>query len=114
MKRTLFCNAELICPNGQRRGGLLVENGTISAVLSPDLPAEGDFERVDLHGAYLAPGFIDIHVHGGGGGDFEQHQAAFGQYRHCRAHVDPDLPHGLSYGPRNGIARTVLCGGGDR
>ena len=51
---------------------------------------------------------------GGGGGDFEQHQAAFGQYRHCRAHVDPDLPHGLSYGPRNGIARTVLCGGGDR
>lgn len=70
MKRILFCNAELLCPDSQRRGGLLVEDGTIAAVLSPDLPVEGDFERVDLHGAYLAPGFIDIHVHGGGGGDF--------------------------------------------
>ncbi|MCM1027168.1 MAG: N-acetylglucosamine-6-phosphate deacetylase [Roseburia sp.] len=27
-------------------------------------------EIVDLRGQYLAPGFIDIHVHGGGGGDF--------------------------------------------
>lgn len=27
-------------------------------------------EVIDLQGKYLAPGFIDIHVHGGGGGDF--------------------------------------------
>ena len=27
-------------------------------------------ETVDLQGKYLAPGFIDMHVHGGGGGDF--------------------------------------------
>lgn len=31
---------------------------------------EAPDEIVDLQGRYLAPGFIDIHVHGGGGGDF--------------------------------------------
>ena len=28
------------------------------------------FETVDLQGAYLSPGFIDVHCHGGGGADF--------------------------------------------
>lgn len=27
-------------------------------------------ERIDAGGQYLVPGFVDIHVHGGGGGDF--------------------------------------------
>ena len=32
-----------------------------------DIPA--DTYRIDAHGAYVGPGFIDIHVHGGGGFD---------------------------------------------
>ena len=27
-------------------------------------------ERLDAEVSYLAPGFIDLHVHGGGGSDF--------------------------------------------
>lgn len=27
-------------------------------------------QAIDAHGAYLCPGFIDVHVHGGGGADF--------------------------------------------
>lgn len=47
-----------------------VRDGLVDTV-EPDrgsLPA--DAEVVDLKGASLAPGFVDIHVHGGGGADF--------------------------------------------
>jgi N-acetylglucosamine-6-phosphate deacetylase len=50
-------------------GTLLVENGTIVGV------EEGNVEwadalEIDAKGNYISPGFIDIHVHGGGGHDF--------------------------------------------
>ncbi len=35
----------------------------------PALPAAGEAERHDLAGAWLLPGFIDLHMHGGGGHD---------------------------------------------
>ncbi len=31
---------------------------------------DGRGEKVDLHGMYIAPGFIDLHCHGGGGYEF--------------------------------------------
>src|SRR5699024_9870249 len=70
MKRIWLYNAELLCPDGQVHGGLTVEEGRITAILPGDARPAGDFEKIDLQGAFLAPGFIDIHVHGGGGGDF--------------------------------------------
>ena len=70
MKRIWLYNAELLCPDGQVHGGLTVEEGRITAILPGDAQPVGDFEKIDLRGAFLAPGFIDIHVHGGGGSDF--------------------------------------------
>ncbi len=68
---TLFENGRMICPDGEVPGGLLVEDGRIAALLpETGAPWRGEGERIDLGGAYIAPGFIDIHVHGGGGGDF--------------------------------------------
>ena len=46
------------------RGWVLVENDLINAI-GQDVPPDGH-ERVDAKGLYLAPGFIDLHVHGGG------------------------------------------------
>jgi N-acetylglucosamine-6-phosphate deacetylase len=61
-------NGRLIFPNGVRDGlDLLVEDGLISAI-RPQAPAMGE-KIVDLGGNYLAPGFIDVHVHGGLGRD---------------------------------------------
>ncbi|MDX1945412.1 MAG: N-acetylglucosamine-6-phosphate deacetylase [Pirellulaceae bacterium] len=41
---------------------------------------------VDLAGAYLAPGFVDLHIHGGDGADFmDGTEAAFRSI--CRAHA---------------------------
>lgn len=54
-----------IIPNGS----VLIANGVISAVAEGNIVA-ADALEIDAQGKYVAPGFIDIHVHGGGGHDF--------------------------------------------
>jgi N-acetylglucosamine-6-phosphate deacetylase len=64
----IFKNGRLIFPNGVRDGlDLLVEDRLITAI-RPESPAMGE-EIVDLEGNYLAPGFVDLHVHGANGRD---------------------------------------------
>lgn len=46
---------------------LWIEDGKIAAITDEDFPGA---EVIDVHGAYIAPGFIDIHTHGAGGYDF--------------------------------------------
>jgi N-acetylglucosamine-6-phosphate deacetylase len=62
-------NARLILPDRiVDRGWLEIASDSIQFAgegTPPDLP-----EREDAQGYYLAPGFIDLHVHGGGGSDF--------------------------------------------
>jgi N-acetylglucosamine-6-phosphate deacetylase len=61
----LFTNARLILPDGvSSNGALRTENGRIDAVsMQPLEPLPGE-EIIDLAGKYLAPGFIDLHIHG--------------------------------------------------
>lgn len=47
---------------------ILIEDGKISAI-GNDIAINGA-EEINANGGYLFPGFIDIHVHGGGGADF--------------------------------------------
>ncbi len=47
-----------------------IENGKIKAVYDTLLPATPDVTVYDANGAFAAPGFVDIHVHGGGGISF--------------------------------------------
>src|SRR5690606_18796949 len=70
---TTFINARIITPHGiTEPGSLCVEHGKIVEidVSSPSRNKGSDDEVIDAQGMYLAPGFIDIHVHGGGGSDF--------------------------------------------
>lgn len=64
----IFRNARLIFPDSVREG-LEVEarNGRITAIRPQS--AELGNETVDLSGSYLAPGFVDLHVHGARGRD---------------------------------------------
>jgi len=63
MERMILTNARLIFPDGIRAGlELVVENGKIAAI-QERLRARGK-EVIDLHGNYLGPGFVDLHVHG--------------------------------------------------
>ncbi len=51
------------------RGTVLITGGTITAVKEGDIEVAGAIE-IDAGGKYVAPGFIDLHIHGGGGHDF--------------------------------------------
>jgi N-acetylglucosamine-6-phosphate deacetylase len=65
----IFTNARLIFPDGIRDGlEVVVSEGKIAAIYERSL-AHQKHEVVDLNGNYLAPGFIDLHVHGALGRD---------------------------------------------
>ena len=72
----IFTNARLIFPNGIRDGlEVVVEEGKIAAIRPPMPSLRRTGEQVngrtviDLDRNYLAPGFIDLHVHGALGRD---------------------------------------------
>jgi N-acetylglucosamine-6-phosphate deacetylase len=68
MNGIAFTNVRLVLPDGIRPGTLLVRDGTIESVVPGGGMTEG-YERIDGGGRCLAPGLIDVHVHGGGGFD---------------------------------------------
>ena len=67
----LFYNANVFTPNGYVSGGFEIKNGRFSAIL-PGLQ-EGD--GIDLDGAKVIPGLVDIHTHGAVGHDFSDGSA---------------------------------------
>ena len=63
-------NARLITTSGIiPEGTLLVRDGIIAAVGESRVDTRS-VTTIDAAGKYVAPGFIDLHVHGGGGYDF--------------------------------------------
>jgi len=62
-------NVRLVLPGRARDGGLLFDGERIVEALWPHQPPPPDARLSDGRGRYLAPGFFDVHVHGGGGFD---------------------------------------------
>jgi N-acetylglucosamine-6-phosphate deacetylase len=87
MARLLFTGGTLILPDRLLSGGTVVVEGERIVAVHPDaVPVRSDDETIDLAGGYLAPGFVDLHVHGGDGADFMDGTAdAFRTV--CRAHA---------------------------
>src|SRR5947199_4495086 len=52
-----------------KNGTMLITDGKITGVSERDIDAP-EAVIIDAGGKYVSPGFIDIHVHGGGGHDF--------------------------------------------
>ena len=66
---TLLTGARIVTPTEVLGPGWLrVEEGRIAAIGSGTPPSEAG-DRHELHGRWIVPGFIDLHVHGGGGHD---------------------------------------------
>ena len=63
-------NAKIITPSGIiDNGSILILNGKIATVTQGNID-NNEVPVIDAGGRYASPGFIDIHVHGGGGHDF--------------------------------------------
>ncbi|HBT63450.1 MAG TPA: N-acetylglucosamine-6-phosphate deacetylase, partial [Ruminococcaceae bacterium] len=71
-KCTVFTNVKVITPDRViENAAVVVENGRIQDVLLDHESRHAlDGVKIDGQGCYLAPGFIDLHCHGGGGHDF--------------------------------------------
>lgn len=72
MNKKIIYNGTVITEQRVIRGGAVcIADGLIEAVLdSTPEPGEENTEYIDAKGSYIAPGFVDIHVHGGGGAEF--------------------------------------------
>jgi N-acetylglucosamine-6-phosphate deacetylase len=63
-------NGKIITPEKIIDGGtILIQSNRIKAISNGNIEAANCIE-IDAQGKFISPGFIDIHVHGGGGHDF--------------------------------------------
>lgn len=72
MKKTSvrIINGKLVTPHQiLEHKTLWIEEGKIARITETVSDAEAE-QTIDARGHYVAPGFIDMHVHGGGGADF--------------------------------------------
>src|SRR5688572_13486141 len=66
-EKLLLRNATVVLPERTiQHGTILVEDGHISSIYEDDGP---NIEGIELRGATILPGFIDVHIHGAVGVD---------------------------------------------
>jgi len=87
----------LITEHGEEKKDLLIADGKIEAIVDPDAAGFEAYQIVSCDGLYVSPGFVDIHQHGGGGGDYMDGsveaylQAAHTHLRHGTTSLMPTL-----------------------
>ncbi len=63
-------NGTLVFPDRLvENGNIVIRENRITDICA-NLPADTNEETLDAGGNYICPGLVDIHTHGGGGGDF--------------------------------------------
>lgn len=67
--KMLIKNAAVVFCDGVRTSNVLIKNGKIADV-NYNGNLTDDIEVINADGLYLLAGFVDLHVHGGGGADF--------------------------------------------
>ena len=69
---TQLTNGKILTPQGWiKDGSVLISNGKILEVTNSDLAVIGA-KVIDVKGMYIVPGFVGMHIHGGGGQDYTE------------------------------------------
>lgn len=111
MKVRKIYNGRIVTPSKViPNGSILIRDGKIVAVQEGNIEAAGA-EEFDAQGNYVMPGFIDIHVHGGGGHDFmDGEEEGFLKIAatHLQYGTTAMLPTTLT-SDKAGIIETIQC-----
>ena len=97
--KSIFFRGRLILCDRVERGVLEVRDGRIAAKHAFDWPLSPDSVVIDSLDGWISPGFVDLHVHGGDGGDFMD-----GTPEAFRAALSAHLRHGTT---RLAVTTTV-------
>lgn len=69
---TQIINGHILTPQGwMKDGSVLINDGKILEITNSDLAVIGA-KVIDVKGMYIVPGFVGMHVHGGGGHGFTE------------------------------------------
>jgi N-acetylglucosamine-6-phosphate deacetylase len=90
---TVLTGASVVTPDGVLRDGWVDLSGPVITAVGAGAPPSGA-EVARLDGGWLLPGYIDLHVHGGGGHDFAASRDA--------------MAAGVSYHRTRGTTRTLV------
>lgn len=112
VERTVLAGARVVLPTGVVAGGhVTVENGRIAGCgAAQEAPGARDGGRtLDLTGHWIVPGFVDVHVHGGGGASFSSGNAeeALTAVRTHRAHGTTTMVASTVTGELDDLARQA-------
>jgi N-acetylglucosamine-6-phosphate deacetylase len=110
---TVLTNGTIITPIREiKRGTVIIENSLIKDFGPADeVKTPGDAHTINVNGAYISPGFIDLHLHGAWGGDVMAATLGDLEMMACgltKGGVTSFLPSTLS-GPWNNIIKAVDC-----
>ncbi|HST40748.1 MAG TPA: N-acetylglucosamine-6-phosphate deacetylase [Conexibacter sp.] len=72
MAGLILAGGRVVTPDGVRWADVVVREGRITELREPSPRPDdaADTERIELDGRWLLPGFVDVHVHGGDGAQF--------------------------------------------
>jgi N-acetylglucosamine-6-phosphate deacetylase len=102
-------NGRIITPDAVLTGHTLITDGSLIRAITTRESAPPNSEIIDARGQWVAPGFIDVHVHGGGGHDMMDAtpEAIHGMARFFARHgVTSYLPTTMS-APAEAIVRAL-------
>ncbi|MGH8889872.1 MAG: N-acetylglucosamine-6-phosphate deacetylase [Acidothermaceae bacterium] len=106
---TLLRNVTLVRPNAVISNGWLLTTGeriTAFGSSADEVPgnefANSTSETFDLGGAYIVPGFVDMHVHGGGGASFTT-----GDPQEALRAIDFHRAHGTTTNIASGVTAAI-------
>jgi len=87
MNKTAYSGATILTADGALIDHALVIEGPLVSAILPEGDIPADCRRETLSGGWLAPGFIDVQVNGGGGVLFNDHPTLDGIAAIAQAHL---------------------------
>ena len=101
---TVLAGARVVTPGRILDPGWVeIEHGRITFV-GAGAPPRAD---VDLDGGWLLPGFIDVHVHGGGGADVTKGPDDMAPRKAAKANSGPGMACAAPYPARKSVLETM-------